>query len=75
MPFAATWVDLEIIILRRKSEVRQRKASIIYHIYVESNLKMIKMNLFATQKQIHNENKPIVTKGKSGGRGKLGVWD
>ena len=33
MPFTATWVDLEIIIL---SEVRQRKTNIMYHLYVES---------------------------------------
>ena len=35
MPFAATWMDLEIIIL---SEVSQRKTNIIlYFSYVESN--------------------------------------
>ena len=35
MPFAATWMDLEIII---RSEVSQRKTNIIcYHLYVESN--------------------------------------
>ena len=33
LPFAATWVDLENIIL---SEVNQRKTNIIYHLYVES---------------------------------------
>ena len=33
MPFAAIWVDLEIITL---SEVRQRKTNIWYHSYVES---------------------------------------
>ena len=34
LPFAATWLDPEIIIL---SEVSQRKTNIIrYHLYVES---------------------------------------
>ena len=34
MPFAATWMDLEIIIL---SEVSQTKTNIMcYHLYVES---------------------------------------
>ena len=57
MPFAATWMDLEIIIL---SEVRQRKTNIIwYGLYVESK-KMIQMNLFT--KQTHTE----VTKGERG---------
>jgi len=45
MPFATTWMDLEIGIL---SEVSQRKANIIYYSYVEPNFlkKMIQMNLF-----------------------------
>ena len=47
MPFAATWTDLEIIIL---SEVSQTKTNIIwYHLYMESK-KMIQMNLFIKQK-------------------------
>ena len=47
MPFAAPWLDLEIIIL---SEVSQRKTNIIwYHLYMESK-KIIQMNLFKKQK-------------------------
>lgn len=35
MPFAATWMQLEILIL---SELRQRKTNILWdHLYVESN--------------------------------------
>ena len=38
MPFAATWMDLETIIL---TEVRQRKTNIIwYHSSVKSNFKV-----------------------------------
>ena len=46
MPFAATWMDLEMIIL---SEISQRKTNIIYHLYVESK-KKIQMNSSAKQK-------------------------
>ena len=46
MPFAATWMDLEMIIL---SEVSQRQMS--YDITYKWNLKkMIQMNLFTKQK-------------------------
>ena len=33
MPFAATWMQLEILV---RSEVSQGKTNIIYHLYVES---------------------------------------
>ena len=50
MPFAAAWMDLEIIIL---SELRRRKTNIIwYHLFMESN-KMIQKNVFIKQKKTH----------------------
>ena len=47
MPFAATWMDLEIIIL---GEGSQAKTNIMgYHLYVESK-RMTEINLFTKQK-------------------------
>ena len=47
MPFAATWMDLEIIILSKSNRERQ----ISYDITYMWNLKkMIQMNLFTKQK-------------------------
>ena len=49
MPFAATCMDLDIIIL---NEVRQTKTNITgyYHLSMESK-KMMQMNLFTKQKE------------------------
>ena len=71
MPFAATWMDLDIIIL---SEVR-RKRQISYIAY-KQNLKKIQMNLFTKQKQTHRLRKQTYgyQKGK-GGKDKLGGGD
>ena len=47
MPFAATGMDLEIIIL---SEVHQTKANIIwYHLYVESKKNYINELIYKTE--------------------------
>ena len=46
MPFSATWMDLQIIIL---SEVSQRKTNIIYHLYVESNKNDTKELIYKTK--------------------------
>ena len=54
MPFAATWMKLEIIIL---NEVRERQIS--YDITYMWNNKMIQMNLFTKQKQAHKHRKQI----------------
>ena len=63
MPFAATRMQLEIIILR---EVSQRKTNISLICGIK---KMIQMNLFTKQKQTHRIRKQnIISKGK-GGRG------
>ena len=66
MPFAAIWMDLEIIIL---NEVSQRKTnSIWYHLYVESKKKKRYKWTY-----IQNRNRPtdiesklIVIKGERG---------
>ena len=73
MPFAATWMDLEIIIL---SEVSQTRNIVRYHLYVRSKT-MIQMNLLIKQKQTHRLRKQNYgyQRGKVGRRDKLGVWD
>ena len=57
LPFAATWMDLEHIIV---SEVTQTEKDtyICYHLYVESK-KIIQINLYAKQKQTHRHRKYI----------------
>ena len=62
MPFAATWMQLEIIIL---SEVRKRKTNITYM----WNLKnMIQMNIFTKQKQTHRRGESTYGYRGKGGR-------
>ena len=46
MPFAAAWMDLEILILREVSQTEKD----IYHLYEESKKKMIQINLFTRPK-------------------------
>ena len=52
LPFAATWRDLEGIML---SEINQRQ--ILYDITYIWNLKIIQMNLYTKQKQTHRHRK------------------
>ena len=75
MPFAATRMGLEVVIL---SEVSQRQTP--YDIAYMWNLKkMVQMNLFTKQKQSHRCRKQTQLPGGKawggGGRDKLGVWD
>ena len=56
MPFAATWMDLEIIILGEVSHTEKDKYYI--SLIVESK-RVIQINLFSKQKQIHRHGKQI----------------
>ena len=50
MPFAATWMDLEVVILSEVSQTEKEK----YHmISLTCESKKIQMNLFTKQKQTH----------------------
>ena len=71
MPFAATWMDLDIIIL---SEVSQTEKDKYHMISLTWNLKNDTNELiYKTKKDSQTENKLMVTKGKRVGRDKLGV--
>ena len=65
MPFAATWMDLKIIIL---SEVSQTKTNIIwYYLYVESKKNYRNELIYKTEIDSDLENKLMVIKGESSG--------
>ena len=64
MPFTATQIDLEIIIL---SEVSQTKTNTICHLYVESKITYKRTYLHNGNKPRDTENKLMVTKGEGGG--------
>ena len=51
LPFAVSWMNLEIITLSEVSPTEKDKI-IWYHLYVESK-KIIQINLFTKQKQTH----------------------
>ena len=73
MPFAATQIDLEIIIL---SEVSQTKTNIMcYDLYVESKKKYKWTYLQNRNRVTDVENKFMVTGEVGGGRDKSGAWD
>ena len=59
MPFEATWMDVEIVIL---FEVNHTKTNTIcYHLHVESK-NMVQVNLFTKQDQVTDvKNNLIVT--------------
>ena len=73
MPFAATCMDLEIIILNEGRET-QIPGDTTYVWNLKWELRNLQKNLF--KKQTHVENKLLVTKGEMGwGKDKLGIWN
>ena len=67
MPFAATWMQLELIIL---SEVSQKKTNTIwYQSYVESKIWLKWTYLWNRNRLTDIENRLVVAKGKGGGGG------
>ena len=78
MPSAATWMDLQIIILRKVSQTEKDKQHAI-SLICEIRKKMRQVNIFTKQKRkAHKHRKQtLVTKGEriQVGVDKLGVWD
>ena len=67
MPFAATWMDYEIVILSEVSHTEKEKyhmASFVSGIYKE----MIQMNLQNRKRLPNLQNKLMDARGKDGGR-------
>ena len=75
MPFAATQMELEKIMLNEVSQTEKDKYHMISLIYGIEN--MIQMNLFTKQKQTHRHRKYTYgyQRGKGVGRDKLRVWE
>ena len=74
MPFAAAWMDLEMIIL---SEISQTKINhIIISLICRIFLKIIQMNIFTKEKQTHRVREQFMVTGEGReGRVRLGVCD
>ena len=71
MPFAVTWMELEILIL---SEVRKRKTNTIwYHLHVESKIWHKWTYLQHRNRLMHRENRLVVAKKEKGESGR--DWD
>ena len=69
IPFAGTWMQLEILILSEVSQKENDK----YHVtsLICGILKMIQMNLFTKQKQTHRHRKQIYSYQRGKGKGEI----
>ena len=66
MPLAATWMDLEIIILSEVSQTKKDKYHIII-LLICGIQKMMQMNLFTKQEQTHRLREQTWLPGGRGG--------
>ena len=73
LPFAATWMDLEIFILSEVSQTEKDKYHIILPICGILDNKSELIYKPETESQILKSNLQLL-KGKHGARDKLGVW-
>ena len=71
MPFAATWMDLEIIMLSEISQTQKDKYCMISLIC--GILKVIQKNVYAKQKQTHRYRKQSVVIKEEKGEGQDGL--
>ena len=73
MPFAATWVGLETIML---SEVSLPKRRVMYHTCAESKTRHRRTCLWNRNRLTNRENELVAAKEEAGwGSDGLGVWD
>ena len=73
MPFAATWIDLEIIMLK---DVSQRERQMSYDLYVASKIWHKWTYLWNRSRLTDIENRLVVAEGTVGwARSGLRVWD
>ena len=68
IPFAAAWIDLEIIILSEVSQTEKNKYMISLIHLVESKI-LIQMTLFTKQKQTHRHREQTCSGQGEGGVG------
>ena len=66
LPFAATWMDLEGIMLSFGGANESEKITTVYHLYVESNNKLA--NITKKKADSDTENKLEVTSGSGEGQ-------